>query len=181
MHWDTQLFLLLNQHTPPWLAHAFYAFTVLGRPMAYFIWIPLIAFVTRSRGLRRSIYCAVSVALATASCEALKYAVGRPRPWRVLPQTHLIGGLELDPSFPSGHATASFAIAVALMLAFPRVRAWPMLGATLIALSRPIVGMHYPSDILAGAALGAAVALLVWLVWGRRFARDLPGTEAHHD
>jgi membrane-associated phospholipid phosphatase len=172
VHWDTELFLLLNLRTPHPLAVAFYGLTVLGRPLAYFLWIPLIALLTRSRGPWRSVYPALTVTLATALEEALKHAVGRPRPWRVLPQMHILGKLELDPSFPSGHATASFALAVALMLAFPRVRAWPLLLASLVALSRPIVGMHYPTDVLAGAILGSLVALLVWLVWRRGAGRE---------
>ena len=66
-----------------------------------------------------------------------------------------------DPSFPSDHAAAAFAIAFCV-LAFSR---WAGVGflsaATLIGLSRIALGMHYPSDVLAGLLVGWAAALLV--------------------
>ena len=62
-------------------------------------------------------------------------------------------------SFPSGHATVSFACATTLALAVPRLT-WPLFTlATLISFSRVYVGVHYPLDVLAGAALGVAIAI----------------------
>jgi undecaprenyl-diphosphatase len=86
----------------------------------------------------------------------------RPRPYathRAL--THLLSAPSPDPSFPSDHAAAAFAIAFAV-LAFSR-RGGALFGvaATLIALSRIALGLHYPSDVLAGMLVGWAAALLV--------------------
>ena len=65
------------------------------------------------------------------------------------------------PSFPSGHTATSIAGALALARIWPAAR-WLLGGlAALIALSRVYVGVHYPSDILAGAVLGVALAWLV--------------------
>ena len=62
-------------------------------------------------------------------------------------------------SFPSGHATVSFACATVLALAVPRLR-WPLFTlAALIAFSRVYVGVHYPGDVLAGAVLGVLLAI----------------------
>ncbi len=60
------------------------------------------------------------------------------------------------PSFPSGHAAAAFATATVLVLTYRRWRAWlpTLTGASLIALSRVYLGVHYPSDILGGAVVG---------------------------
>jgi undecaprenyl-diphosphatase len=64
---------------------------------------------------------------------------------------------------PSGHATVSFAFALPLfVLTRPflplRWRIFPLVIAAAVAFSRPYVGVHYPSDILAGAVLGSSVA-----------------------
>ena len=88
----------------------------------------------------------------------VKHLVGRERPSSALaqadPLVHASG-----PSFPSGHATTAFAGAV--MLACLVGRAVPVLFAlaTAIAFSRVYVGVHYPSDVLAGAVLGTTVAV----------------------
>jgi undecaprenyl-diphosphatase len=86
---------------------------------------------------------------------------------------HLIA--ESDPSFPSGHATEATAVFVTLALVVavfvlrrPIVRAATVLGAGLlsvaIGVSRLVLGVHWPSDVLAGWALGAGTALAVTLV-----------------
>jgi undecaprenyl-diphosphatase len=85
----------------------------------------------------------------------VKRAVRRERPrLRGLPP---IGRAPATFSFPSGHAATSFAAAIAIGALAPRLRA-PVLGAAaLMALTRPYLGVHYPSDVLAGAALGGAL------------------------
>ena len=75
--------------------------------------------------------------------------------------THLLSAPSVDPSFPSDHSAAAFAIAFAVF-AFRRGAGTLFLAAaTLISLSRIALGMHYPSDVLAGALIGWVAALLV--------------------
>ena len=77
----------------------------------------------------------------------------------------------LELSFPSGHAATSFAGATLLALALPRL-AWPLLVlAAAIGWSRVYVGVHWPSDVLAGALLGAALAFGVRALPRLRAAR----------
>jgi undecaprenyl-diphosphatase len=64
-------------------------------------------------------------------------------------------------SFPSGHATTAFALAALLALWHPRWAAAWLALAGLVGLSRVVLGAHFPSDVLAGAALGVGVALIV--------------------
>ena len=86
----------------------------------------------------------------------------RPRPFAAHhAATHLLSAPSPDPSFPSDHAAAAFAIAFAV-LAFSRYAGVLFLAAaTAIGLSRIALGLHYPSDVLAGIVVGWAAALLV--------------------
>jgi membrane-associated phospholipid phosphatase len=109
------------------------------------------------------------VALAGAANLLVKVAVGRPRPkeflmnggepWGVRP----FGHDAVFWSFPSGHSCSVFAAAVWLACAFPRGRAVFLPAAALLAASRFLaVTPHYLGDVVAGAGLGAAVALAAW-------------------
>jgi undecaprenyl-diphosphatase len=76
--------------------------------------------------------------------------------------SHLLIERSADPSFPSDHATATFAIATAfLMHGMRRMGFWFLVAAALVAFSRVYIGTHYVSDVLGGAATGVAAALLV--------------------
>jgi undecaprenyl-diphosphatase len=90
---------------------------------------------------------------------AVKLAIGRERP---LIEGHpALAKAPSKLSFPSAHATSSLAAATALGRVEPRARLPLYALAAGICLSRPYLGMHYPSDVLAGAALGTALGALV--------------------
>ena len=124
----------------------------------------------RHAGWRRATVAAVlSAALALAIGQAIADVVDRVRPFVADPhQVHLFAAHAADASFPSDHATASFAIAVAIFL---RKRGWgtlALLAAAVLSVGRVAVGYHFPTDVLAGAALGTAAALLLWTPTLRR-------------
>jgi undecaprenyl-diphosphatase len=82
-------------------------------------------------------------------------------------------------SMPSGHTATAFAALVAIGTIFPQARALMWIYAGLIALSRVVVTAHYPSDVIAGALVGVAGALLVrnWFAARRLgFAVDANGS-----
>jgi membrane-associated phospholipid phosphatase len=89
---------------------------------------------------------------------AVKLIVRRPRP--VLEGLPPLGGAPSSLSFPSAHATSSFACATAMTRIAPEAAVLFVLAAG-IAACRPYLGMHYPSDVLAGAVLGTALGLVV--------------------
>ena len=89
----------------------------------------------------------------------IKLLFRRPRP--VLDGLPPLGGAPSSLSFPSAHATASFTAATVATRISPEIAPLVFGLATLMALSRPYLGMHYPSDILAGAALGTAFGLVI--------------------
>lgn len=91
----------------------------------------------------------------------LKPIVNRPRPFVVSPAVAVIGHRPHDASFPSGHATASFVSAVVLTKVAPALSPLWWVLAVGISYSRVYLGVHYPLDVLAGAAIGSAVAALV--------------------
>jgi undecaprenyl-diphosphatase len=116
---------------------------------------------------RPSIFFTVvaAVALADVLAEAGKAVFHRHRPYE-----HQLGPPSSAYSFPSGHSATSFACATVLSSFAPRLRVPFFLLATLIALSRVYNGLHYPTDVLAGALLGVLTALLL-LAGVRRLSR----------
>jgi len=103
----------------------------------------------------------LAVGLAAGLTGILKDLVDRARPALADPGIVALVTTPSSPSFPSGHAATAFAAAIAVGAFYPRIR-WPLLGlATLVALSRVYLGVHYWLDVLAGAALGVALGLAV--------------------
>jgi undecaprenyl-diphosphatase len=118
--------------------------------------------------LRRRLLTTASALAGLAACAGLVVAavagrlVDRPRPFVAHPHViHAYLAHAPDPGFPSDHATAAFAIAAVLLLVLG-VRTLPVLvAAAALAVSRVLVGIHYPADVLAGALLGTAAAVVV--------------------
>jgi undecaprenyl-diphosphatase len=115
----------------------------------------------RLRATRRAAAAAgLSAGLALLIAQVVSRVVDRPRPFVSDPGgLHVFGHHAADPGFPSEHATAAFAIGVALLL---RNRVWGavvLVLATVLAAGRVAMGIHFPSDVVGGALLGAVVAL----------------------
>lgn len=112
---------------------------------------------------RASVAAVLSAGLGLAVGKVISELVDRARPFVADPHgVHLFTAHAADPGFPSDHATAAFAIATAIFL---RKRGWgiaALVGATILSLGRVALGVHYPTDVIAGAALGAAAALALW-------------------
>jgi membrane-associated phospholipid phosphatase len=102
--------------------------------------------------------CALLGPVAIALNYCIKLAVKRPRP--VLEGLPPLGGAPSSLSFPSAHAFSSFAVATAMFRVDPAT-AGAFVVALALSLGRPYLGMHYPSDVLAGALLGIVLGLIV--------------------
>lgn len=99
----------------------------------------------------------------------LKNLVARTRPYEVVDGLHRIIEAQSDYSFPSGHTGSAFAAAVVVFLMGPRKIGVPVLVfAFVIAFSRLYVGVHFPTDVLGGAVIGAVIAYLVCAVYRRK-------------
>lgn len=125
--------------------------------------VAVVPLVTHRLELARAgVAAGVSAAGALLLGQVLSHAVDRSRPFVTDPgSVHLFSPHVADASFPSDHATAAFAIGTALFLRDRRLGTPVLIAATLLAAGRVAVGVHFPTDVLAGAALGASVAWLV--------------------
>ncbi len=85
----------------------------------------------------------------------------RPRPFVAHPSVHVLLSRSTDPSFPSDHAAAAFAIATIALFFRPRLGTAAVVLACLVAYARVYVGLHYPGDVLGGALVGIVVAVVL--------------------
>jgi membrane-associated phospholipid phosphatase len=166
-HWNwettTDSFLLESAHRhgaahPGWVITWNVFCTVLGPTAFRLLALAVIIFSLVRRNVRVAMFLVISVELSGLITEIAKYAASRPRPTTALvtaPST----------AFPSGHALGVMVGVLALLtVAFPVVRrplrTWLVaLGAltvVMIGIGRVVLNVHYPSDVLAGWALGYA-------------------------
>ena len=163
---DRTLMLHINRwHAPRWIRVWMVCATRGGDG---WLWYAMGAIVLLAGGGRR--FPAVGAAglaagLGIATFLRLKKATGRRRPCAIEP--HCWATL-LPPdqfSFPSGHTITAFAVSVALSLFYPDLATGLLFCALSVAASRILLGMHFLSDVLAGAAIGTGVACgAVWAV-----------------
>jgi undecaprenyl-diphosphatase len=111
---------------------------------------------------RAAVAAALSAGVALAIGKVISDLVDRARPFVVDSHgVHVFASHAADPGFPSDHATGSFAIATAIFLRHRRFGLVALAAAAILSVGRVALGVHFPSDVLAGAVLGAGVALLL--------------------
>ena len=155
MTWERHLEHWVVAQRLGWLNGFFIALSWIGS--LGIVWL-VIAAVLALLWRRPSIFVTVLLAdvLADLLAELGKLIVQRHRPFETQ-----IGPKSNAHSFPSGHTATAFACATVLSAYAPRWRVPFFVLAVLIAFSRIYNGMHYPTDVLAGAVLGVVVGLLV--------------------
>jgi undecaprenyl-diphosphatase len=116
-----------------------------------------------TRGRRAVLSAGVSALAALAVAQLIGGVWDRARPYEAHPSAHLLLAPSPDPSFPSDHAIAAFAIAVSLLLANRRAGIAALIVGVVLCIARVAAGTHYPSDVIGGALIGSAAALLVRL------------------
>ena len=140
-----------------------------AQPLAISIPIGMaaVALITDNKKLEINSYkAAISLGTAIVATGALKVLVNRPRPYETYPNDIYPDSYENGNSFPSAHVSMVFASATSVFLSYPK---WyvgvPLLAwGTSVAYSRMYLGQHYPTDVMAGAVVGAGSAVLShWL------------------
>src|SRR6202451_1874969 len=132
----------------------------LGDGSLWYVLIILLPLLYGMAALRPALVMALSGALGVAIYSLLKRVFVRERPFITHSAINLAGAPLDRYSFPSGHTLHAVSFTWQACAHFPEL-AWVLVPlAGLIAGSRVVLGLHYPSDVLAGAALGAALALL---------------------
>jgi membrane-associated phospholipid phosphatase len=157
---DQNLLLAMRTrgHTPA-LERAAILLGRAGNNGAIWVTIGVVLALLDSSNREAWLICAALAPVAIGLNYVVKALVKRPRP-DLGPGLPPLGGAPSSLSFPSAHATSSFAVATAMTRVEP-IAALAFILAAALALGRPYLGMHYPSDVLAGAILGVALGLIV--------------------
>ena len=164
---DYQLYHAINQLVlrHEWLADGWAPFENWVVPVLAVATVALWAFARP--GGERKWKLACTCALFSAGLALLinqliaKLIWDRPRPFAAHPSAHVWGARSHDPSFPSDHASAAFAIGFAVLMFDRAVGGLFLAAAVAVGVGRVFVGAHYPLDVVGGCLVGLAAALLV--------------------
>ncbi len=159
------------------MTHPFLDKVMIGLTIGGFALLPSLGVVLclNPKHRKTGIIILISLGLGFILTIIFQYLTLRPRPDTV----RLLLTTPNFPSYPSGHAVAAFSVAIVIGLTYRQLRWWviALLGATLIAYSRVYLGHHYPTDVVGGAILGAAIGAACyglcglsgpdwrWLLW----------------
>ncbi len=185
---DDRLMLAVNslaRHTgwlhAPVLAYASYGVVLFAALLLAGV---LVARHGRTRDLAAAGWACLATLLAVALNQPVGHLFAEARPYAAHPGLLRLADTTRDFSFPSDHAVMAGAVAAGLLLVSRRLGLVAAAAAVLMAFSRVYIAAHYPWDVLAGIAFGAAVAYLGWLMLRRpltaltRWLRSLPGVRA---
>ena len=174
MSLDEQIFLAVNQGLQhSWSVHLFCLVTWLGNGIVLALLIlPSLYLFDRKALKQHAVPLVIVVVLSGVVVNVMKPAIGRSRPpEHFAPQGIVVNtpmGVPSDRSFPSGHTQTAFSAAAYLACMYPVAAAPLVLAACLVGMSRIVLGVHYPLDVLTGAAVGILFAVAGFYINRRR-------------
>lgn len=147
-----------------WLGRAFSQIETFGTVLLALATVALWLLARPGRESRWKLASASALAAAAIALLVNRLIAAfwnRDRPYEVHPAAHVWSGRSHDPSFPSDHSSAAFAIAFTVLFYDRLAGSLFVLAAAVIAVGRLLVGAHYPGDVLAGLLVGLGCAVLV--------------------
>lgn len=179
---DKSVFTFINQSLANPVTDLIMPFVTLDLHLKIFYGFILLMILWRGNNrLRISIIFSLIAVLLTdqASAAWLKHVFERPRPCADM-EVHLLVNCGSGFSLPSSHAANLFGQAFFYRTVAPKSQFYLIALAIIVALSRVFVGVHYPFDILAGAALGTIIGYIIGTFFDKFFPRDHRGKEEKH-
>ncbi len=161
LEFDENVFLLINSSLSGPLATRFFSLiTHLGNALVLAVIIlPALYFFNPARFRRHAVALILSVAFSGLVVNVMKIVVDRPRPPEHFAaqniDVHAPSGEPSDRSFPSGHTQTAVGTATYLSMLYPLSATVYLILAGLVGLSRIAIGVHFPLDVIVGAAIGA--------------------------
>ena len=142
----------------PWVVRALNVVSRLGDGWIWYAVILALPWLDAASGANCAIRMVAVGAVNLVIYKIIKRCIARPRPFRSCPGIRACGRSLDEFSFPSGHTLHSMAFALILVSYYPAwgIVVWPY--TLLVATSRIVLGLHYPSDVIVGAAVGAFTA-----------------------
>lgn len=164
--WDGAVALRLNRGASRsrWLCPVFRAVSRLGDGVAWYVLMLALLLSLGADAAPAVLHMIVAGLACTVLYKVIKRGTVRPRPYQAQPGIQLFAAPLDRFSFPSGHTLHAVAFTLVAVVYYPWL-AWIAVPFTLlVAASRVLLGLHYPSDVLAGVAIGALVAAASFLV-----------------
>jgi undecaprenyl-diphosphatase len=162
-HFECMVFQEINSHFDKKLINLFFR-TITGIGGALFISVTsllLIIFSTDETRLT-AVSSAAALALSHLPVQVVKKLFPRKRPYLLIETTKILPNPLKDHSFPSGHTTAVFSVLVPFVILNPFLAIVLIPLGLCVGISRIYLGLHYPSDVIAGGTLGAFFGTLCY-------------------
>ncbi len=162
LEWDASILLWIQENMRTDLMTTIMkAITRLGDAGSLWVVLSIVLLVinkTRKVGAASAVSLILTFVVVNVG---IKNLVARTRPYEVIDGLVSLVGKQSDFSFPSGHSAHAFAVGVVILIMMPRKIGVPIFViSVLMAFSRLYVGVHYPTDVIAGAFLGTLMALV---------------------
>jgi undecaprenyl-diphosphatase len=158
---ECRIFLEINSHFDKRIMNLFFrTITQIGGALFISVTTLLLIIFTSNQTRLTAISSAAALALSHIPVQLVKKLFPRKRPYLQIETTKILPNPLKDHSFPSGHTTAVFSVIVPFLLQTPSLAAVLIPLALSVGISRIYLGLHYPSDVIAGGILGGSFGSL---------------------